>query len=172
MGELHVAVKADDYDLVGDLLSDGEDPNEEDEDGNTPLDLAENPDIEELLFMYGAYRDLDYYDDMRYCANYENIFHFDEAFKDEIIIKLTNMNNANIEDIDEQTINEATDTDSLFYDLKVMGVKAIRNGIPKHTSTYVSTYDLNDLLERCGYKVNYEGPNNPIEGQTGIYFIE
>lgn len=170
MGELHNAVKANDYERVEELLADGADPNEENEDGFTPIELAQSEDIEDELLMYGAHRSDDYYSEMRYYATYEGVFGFDEALRDELLLKLKAHYNTQLQDSSEEEL-ENTD-DEFKRALVVIGISSIRAGIPVYTTNYGSTYELNELFELCGFDVSYEGSNNPVEGKTGVYFIE
>ena len=67
--------------------------------------------------------------------------------------------------------DEDDNVDDFRYDLELLGVRFLIDRKPEYTSNYGVTYVLNDLFEKYGYVVEYEGSNNSIEGQTGMYFV-
>ena len=78
MGRLHEAIIENDYDLVEELIEEGEDVNEANSDGILPIDLSDDSRMLDILFAYGAIRELDYYSfNSRYYADFEYVYSFD-----------------------------------------------------------------------------------------------
>lgn len=170
MSELHDAVIKEDLDLVEKLLSDGVDPNQLDDDGNTPLDLTHNNDIIDLLFGYGAFRDPDYYFDMRYHAFNHIVSSFDIGFKTEILEKLKANYQMDLSTITKKDIISAES--GVLFDLKVIGIRSILNGQIEFSDDYGSVGDINTILERLNYIVEIEGPKPPSKGSISVYFVK
>lgn len=146
------------------------------------LNATEDESIIQLLFTYGAFRDIDDYNGYRYYATYEQVYEFDDAFRDEVIINTLKHYGKSVETItlnleeNEEVEAELDDyiDEEMVDDLRRLGVRSIAGGamVVDYGESSGSTYELNDLFEKVGYNVSYEGSNNSLEGQIGIYFVE
>ena len=171
MGRLHEAIIENDYDLVEELIEEGEDVNEANSDGILPIDLSDDSRMLDILFAYGAIRELDYYSfNSRYYADFEYVYSFDVDLKLEIYSKLREKYHYSQDMITNEDIQNAND--GILYDFRTIGIKKIDREIVEFEDNYISVMEINDLLELMGYDVKYEGSNNRVEGQTGIYFVE
>ncbi len=137
-------------------------------DGSKALELTTDDYILQLLFDHGATRELSYYDKYRYCANYEEIYEFRQDLKDDVVSKLRAKYNLELCEVDSHEIEEGEEGKALFW-LNLIGVVSIKNGCATYAEIRGCTYDLNELLELCGYKVQYEGSTS--SGRPGIYFV-
>lgn len=171
MGRLHEAIIENDYDLVEELIEEGEDVNEANSDGILPINLSEDSRMLDILFAYGAIRELDYYSfNSRYYADFEYVYSFGVDLKLEIYSKLREKYHYSQDMITNEDIQNAND--GILYDFRTIGIKKIDREIVEFEDNYISVMEINDLLELMGYDVKYEGSNNKVEGQTGIYFVE
>ncbi len=142
--------------------------------GCTALNATDNEEIIELLFQYGMSREIEYYDDFRYYANFEEVYHFDNEFRDDVIKKVIELNKniAMMLVLNKEEINSSEV--EFIEDLRVLGVTSLNLGkaIIDYSIERCDIYSLNTVFEKSGYLVSYEGSNNSLEGKTGIYFVE
>lgn len=170
MRRLHEAIKQNNVELVFDLLSNGEDPNAYDGDGKSALDICTSTEIEDLLFTFGATRDLEYYLNNRFVAYFDGITKFDEDLKLDVIARIERKYSREFINVSKEDILE--DIDEVYYLLFLLGVNSIENRKPLFEDRFDNIADLIDLLYDLDLDVSFEGSENGMEGKIGIYYIE
>ena len=170
MSKLHEAIKQNNVELVSDLLSKGEDPNAYDGDGKSTLDICTSNEIEDLLFTFGATRDLEYYTKNRFVAYFDGIIKFEEELKLEVIARIERKYAREFINVSKEEI--LNDNDEVYYLLYLMGVSSIENRKPLFEDRFDNIADMIDMLYELDLDISFEGSENGIEGKIGIHFIE
>lgn len=127
--------------------------------------LGYNDEIDELLFTYGAVRDMEYYSGSRFYGDYEEVYALEDELVFEVVSKLFKSYDVDISNSNyiENTNNESPE--QLVESLEILGVESIIDGKIKFNFDSASdTFDIVDILEKIGYDVIYEGTSNNLEG--------
>lgn len=151
--------------------------------GHTPyVSETDDPQILDLLFMHGAIRDTDEYDDCRFLmASIDSfIIAFEPDLAEEVFKKL----------LQEEGITEAQfcacvrgevedqEGDKEYYDeiVKMFGISITDdNKVEFVNNPQPDGYRIIDpieLLEGLGYGCSFEGRSGGLEGDVGMYYIK